>query len=396
MVNTTYDVVAYEQYDCEREIYDGNVIYESFLRAKKNSDWKASVQRFEMTYLLQLADIQKRLKNGSYEFTKGKEFVLRERGKERPITGEIIRDRIVKHAICDEVLTPTLRPYLIYDNGASLKGKGIDFTRRRLETHLHKYYRHHGSNDGYILLMDYSKYYDNIRHDKLIELYEKYIDDELVLHYIQKIVDSAKVDVSYMSDEEYKNCMDVLFNSLEYRQTINQSMLTGDRYMYKHLNVGDQTAQDAGILYPTPIDNYIKIVKGEKYYARYMDDSYVIHESKEHLIELLKDITEYAKQYGIAINLHKTQICKLSELWRFLQIQYSLTDTGRVIHKINPKRLVTMRRKMKKLAPKMQPNDFKIFFNSWFCAHKRYISKRQKQNMINLYNQLSKEVYKNV
>ena len=60
-------------------------------------------------------------------------------------------------------------------------------------------------------------------------------------------------------------------------------MLTGERMMKKHLNIGDQVAQTAGIAYPIPIDNYIKIVKGMKFYARYMDDSYIIHESKEYL-----------------------------------------------------------------------------------------------------------------
>ena len=67
-----------------------------------------------------------------------------------------------------------MRKYLIYDNSASIKGKGIDFARKRLLVHLRKYYHQHGSNDGYILLIDFSKYYDNIQHEKLIEQFEKY------------------------------------------------------------------------------------------------------------------------------------------------------------------------------------------------------------------------------
>ena len=123
--------------------------------------------------------------------------------------------------------------------------------------------------------------------------------------------------------------------------------------MGKHLNIGDQVAQVAGISYPIPIDNYVKIVRGVKYYARYMDDSYAIADNKWFLEDLLKDIIKIADSVGITVNQKKTRICKLSDYWRFLQTQYSLTDTGRVVQKINPKRLTAMRRKMKQLAPKL-------------------------------------------
>ena len=49
---------------------------------------------------------------------------------------------------------------LIYDNGASLKDKGLDFARRRFEIHLRNAYKEYGGK-AYILLMDFTKYYDN-------------------------------------------------------------------------------------------------------------------------------------------------------------------------------------------------------------------------------------------
>lgn len=121
--------------------------------------------------------------------------------------------------------------------------------------------------------------------------------------------------------------------------------------------------------------------------------SYAIHESKEFLQELLEDIIEIANELGITVNTRKTRICKLSEHWRFLQVQYSLTDTGRVIQKINPKRLTAMRRKMKKLAPKLTEKEFTDFYKSWFKNHYKIMSKKQRSNMDTLFNQL-KEVTK--
>ena len=167
--------------------------------------------------------------------------------------------------------------------------------------------------------------------------------------------------------------------------------------MSKHLNIGDQVAQVAGISYPIPIDNYVKIVRQMKYYGRYTDDSYIIHESREVLGDVLKGILEIAGSIGITVSRKKTRICKLSDKWRFLQIQYSLTDTGRVIQKINPKRLACMRRKMKKAAQKghLTPKEFENWYRSWFRAHYKIMSRAQRNNMDKLYNQL-KEINRNV
>lgn len=393
MVNTKHDTTSYESCGYQREIFDANALYDAYLRAKKGSAWKSQVQHFEMTYLLELSKMQRELVAHGYRFLPGTEFTINERGKTRYVTGEQISDRIVKHSLCDEVLLPSIRKYLIYDNGASLKGKGIDFTRRRLLTHLRKFYSHNRSNDGYILLIDFSKYYDNIRHDVLLELLKRYVHDDHTLWLLREIIAHSRVDVSYLTNEEYQNCMNTVFNSLEYSQ-INRKLLTGTKFMDKHLNIGDQVAQVAGIAYPMPIDNYIKIVRGVKFYGRYMDDSYVIHKSKEFLQELLNDVIRIANSIGITVNLRKTRICKLSDYWRFLQMQYSLTDTGRVIQKINPKRVTCMRRKMKKLVHILAPQDFDQWYRSWFSNYYKYLSKLQRENLTQLYQSLkSQEIH---
>ena len=394
MVNTKHDTTSYESCGYQREIFDGNSLYDSFKRAKQGSDWKPQVQKFEMTYLLELSRIQSDLKNKTYQFLPATNFIINERGKTRCISGEQVPDRIVKHSLCDEILTPNIRKYLIYDNGASLTDRGIDFTRKRLLVHLRKYYAQHQSNDGYILLIDFSKYYDNIRHDILMEQFKAITDNEHALWLLEKILDRSKVDVSYMSDEEYAVCMTTVFNSLVHDK-IDRKLLTGEKFMAKHLNIGDQVAQVAGIAYPMEIDNYIKIVRGIKFYGRYMDDSYVISDSKEKLQEIISEIVTIASRIGITVNTNKTRICKLSDYWRFLQVQYSLTDTGRVIQKINPKRLTCMRRKMKKLVSILPPKEFEEWYNSWFRNHYKIMSKKQRENMDTLFQQL-KEVSKNV
>ncbi|WP_405287400.1 reverse transcriptase domain-containing protein, partial [Methanobrevibacter sp.] len=286
-------------------IEDLNLLYKAFKDSKKNSNWKPEVQKFEMNWLTELALLQKDLSDKTYKTSNNTEFIINERGKTRRITGNKMRDRVVRHVFCDNVLYPNIEKYLIYDNGASRKGKGISFTRNRLLKHLRNYYHHFG-NDGYILLMDFSKYYDNIRHDIIKNQFKDKIDEKY-LWLFDLILKDFEVDVSYMTDDEFLNCLNTKFNSLDH-----PICHEGEKYMSKSVNIGDQCSQIFGISYTTPIDNFIKIVKGIKYYGRYMDDSYIISSDKNFLISLLKEIKEQADKLGIFINNQKTQIYKLS------------------------------------------------------------------------------------
>jgi hypothetical protein len=387
MVNTKHDTASYESRSYKREIFNINALYDAYIRSKRNSDWKPQVQRYEMNFLIELSRIYRTLKDRTFKFLPSIEFVLRERGRVRLITGEQIHDRIAKGCLCEESLLPAVRKYLVYDNGASLKGKGIDFTRRRIDVHLRKYYHHNQGNDGFILLVDFKKYYDNIRHAEFVNIFKKLSIDEDALWLMEKTVEKARVDVSYMTDDEYPACMAKVFNSLEYQQ-IDKAKLTGQKFMDKHLNIGDVVAQVAGIAYPIEFDNHIKVVRGVKYYGRYMDDSYIIHHDKAYLEQLLGELIIVSKKLGITVNTNKTRICKLSSHWRFLQIQYSLTDTGRIIKKVNSKRLTTMRKKLKKLSPVLAEKEFGDLYKSWINNHYKIMSKRQRDSMNNLYNEL--------
>jgi len=391
MVNDKLDASSSENNESyTREIYDANVLYEAFIRAKKGSDWKPHVQKFEMFYLLELANIQDDLINKTYKFHPCSEFIINERGHIRVIKGEQIPDRIVKHALCDEVLNPKVNTHLIFDNGASQVGKGISFTRRRLEYHLRRYYREHHTNEGYILLLDFKKYYDNIRHDRLMEVMNRYVKNDTALWLLEEIVARSRVDVSYMTDEEYEKNLNGVFSSLEH-ELKPKALLSGQRFLPKHMNIGDQVSQTAGIAYPIDFDNFLKIVKGLTYCARYMDDSYVIAQTKEELKELLTELEQRSHDYGIIVNMQKTHIAKLSDKWRFLQIHYTLTETGKIIRKVNPKRVTCMRRRIKKVACKMTTKEFTNWYNAWFMNFYRIMSKQQRENLNNLFNKFKEE-----
>ena len=376
-------------------VTDMNALYDAYKASMIGSAWKEEPQRFEIDFLSELTALHHELESRTYKTSKGSEFTLRERGKIRHIHGGRIRDRVVRHSLCDNVLGPALDRYTIYNNAASQKGKGIDFARKLFERDLHNFWLEHRTNEGYVAFVDLSKFYDNVQHEKAKEMILPKID-EYSGWLLSNIIDTFRVDVSYMSDEEYAGCMDRKFNSIEYFETIPAELKTGKRYMAKSVEIGDQTSQHIGVYYPTPIDNYVTIVRGIGRYGRYMDDMYIIHHDLDYLKETLKGVYQKAAELGLFVNEKKTRICRLSDTYIYLQVRYFMTDKGKVVKRINPKSITRERRKLKRYKHLMDEGRLTYpaieqAYKSWMGKFTRIMSKEQIKNMKELYYQLFKE-----
>ena len=371
---------------------DLNLLYDSYIASMKGSSWKQEPQRFETDFLSEIIRLKEEIESRTYKTLPGVEFTLNERGKIRHIHGSRMRDRVVRHALCDGELNPVLKPYLIWNNGASIKGKGITFTRKLFERDLHNFWLKYRSNDGYIGFVDLSKFYDNIRHDKVREMILPKLSEDAQWLF-NEILRNMEVDVSYMTDEEYAQCLDTKFDSLWYYRNIPYAMRTGEKMMAKGLDIGDQVSQSIGVYFPTPIDNYVKIVRGCKWYGRYMDDMYIICKDREELQSIIDGICKKAHELGMFINPKKTRIIKLSGQYKFLQIKYSLDEKGKVIRRINPKSVTRERRRIKAYRHLMNEGvmpyaDIENACRSWMGEYARLMSKIQIRHMKELYKSL--------
>ena len=368
------------------KISNANVLMNSFYEAKKNCSWKNSVQQYEANLLKNIRHTQIELRNNTYKQQNFYNFFLNERGKERYVRSICFYDRVVQRALCDFV-NPIVEPYLIYDNGASVKNKGIDFARKRIEKHLHQYYRKYGSI-GYALVIDFSKFYDNILHKPLIEMYKGIIDDERIINLIAHLVDSFSVDVSNSDIQENE-----LFDSLKYAKANSEK--TGEKFVNKSLGIGSQISQISGIYYPHKMDNYCKIVKSIKFYGRYMDDTYILSNNKEELKQLLEDIDKICKKLGIFINRKKTQIYRIDKGFTFLKIKYRLTETGHLVRIPVKSGFVRERRKLKSFKRmldngEMTFRDIEEQYKSWKGNLLKYDCHRTLRNMDKLFDELFK------
>lgn len=280
--------------------------------------FKANVARYNMNYLKNATRQSKELRAGKDIRQSFYVFDIRERGKLRHIHSLHYGERVIRRSACTNALVPVLSNGLIYDNGASLKGKGVAFASNRCETHLHRYFRETGSNDGYVLVIDFKGYFDHILHEPLKEIIDRAFEDKRIVALSHGFIDATDLD---KPTEEHG----------------------------RGLYIGPEDSQIYAVAYPNRIDHKIKDELRQKYYNRYMDDSYIICRDKAVLKTILDILLkEYAK-YGIIPNPKKTQIVKLSKGFTYLKTRYYLTETGRVVKKADHACIVRERRKLKKL-----------------------------------------------
>lgn len=217
------------------------------------------------------------------------------------------------------------------------------------------------ANDGYILVIDFSKYFDNILHEPVYQDLQKNFTDERIISLAAQLIRPFCAD--------RKDGKEI------------------------SLGIGSQISQILAVRFPNDIDHFIEQELDVHEHGRYMDDSYLIHESKEYLQYCLEALKEKFAEKGIIVNTKKTQIIKLSSWFTFLKFRYKLTETGRVVVKPCKDSVTRERRKLHKLKPKFDNGelnfgDLRTQYASWRGYIEYADSYRTICNMDNIFNQL--------
>lgn len=86
--------------------------------------------------------------------------------------------------------------------------------------------------------------------------------------------------------------------------------------------IGNMISQIIATFYLDELDKYIYYDLNCKHFARYMDDIYIIHESKEYLYECLLKIKKIVEKYNLKLN-NKTRIYSNNDDIEFLVFMFS-------------------------------------------------------------------------
>ena len=161
-----------------------NKVYGYAKKCTRNVCYKKSTINFKLHMFSIVGSTCYNIKNNCYKVGKTNKFKINERGKIRDIDAPLIQDRLVHKVISNEILIPLYDSKLIYDNGASTINKGFSFAIKRVKTILRKWFNKYGLN-GYVVIIDYSKFFESCNHDIIHEIHTKYIRNPNIIKIIE-------------------------------------------------------------------------------------------------------------------------------------------------------------------------------------------------------------------
>ena len=338
-------IMSYEK------VIEFDSLYKGLKECCKNIRWKDSTVGYEGNALKNTYKLRQSLINGKYKLDKYQHFTIYE-PKRREIVATRIKDRQFQRSLCDNGFYEEITKPFIVDNCACLRGRGVDYTLNRMTAHLRRYYNEHG-REGWVLKCDIHHYFQSINHDIAKAAIRKRVSDSQIAERACEIVDS--------------------FGEVG-------------------LGLGSQVSQLVALAVLDDLDHYIKERLRIKHYIRYMDDFVLIHPDKEYLQKCLELITEKLNAIGLQLN-KKTALYPLRQGVKLLQWRFIITDTGRIVRKMDKKKQGKQRRKLKKLYAKEQSGEYakgtaRESLVSWLANAARGDTYYEQQKMIKFYKKL--------
>lgn len=364
-----------------REITFENVItvenfIESVKKCKKSVGYKYSVQHYLAHGLFFIGQTINVIRSGKIPMVKNTDqVIIHERGHKRVITPIRIDDRVTQRVLCDFALVPLAEKKMIYDNGASVKGKGTDFSRRRLNQFIEKAKRRWGAENVYALKFDFKNFFASIPHAQCYRVLDELFEDKRLRDLIIGIIESYQLaDILKIEDPQI-------------REQEIQSLL---RHEKVGICLGSQISQVMALLVPDKFDHFVKDYLGIEFYIRHMDDGIILLNDKAELKRIKGLLVEEAAKHGLTLHPKKTCIVKLTKGFTFLKVRYHASG-DKTIKTLAKSGIVRMRRKMKKFRgmigrTKLTADDVYASIQSWITHARIASSYHAIRAMLELYD----------
>lgn len=340
----------------EEDIIGFEALFESMQKCKKGVMWKGSAAHYVLNGLEETLKLEKQLKTGTYKARQTTKFRVTY-PKPRDIVSICFRDRVYQRSLNDNAIYPAMTKSFIQHNCACQKDKGTDYARAVLDEFLHRHYRKYGRAGG-VLQVDVHGYYPNMKHQVAKDKFKKHLEPDIYKRAEAVLEDQYEGDVGY--------------------------------------NPGSQMIQIAGISVLDELDHFIKEQLGIKRYLRYMDDFLLMHEDLEYL-EYCKDkVIEKLAEYGFEPNPKKTKVIPITEEILFLGFYYRMTETGKIIMRLNPANVKQERKKLYRLVAKAKKGESsKAKVDECFNGWKDHAAKGTSYQLLRRMEAYYKELWRN-
>ena len=271
-------------------IYDLKNLYRASKNALKGKKLKHSAAKFWLHEDQYLVQMHHELKEQRYHFGGYSSFILHDNGIERRISVAPFRDRVLHHAIMQNI-EPLFEKSFIFDTYANRKGKGTLNALKRAKYYANKY--------KHVLQLDIQKFFPSIEHKILLELLEKKIKSPDTMKLLEELIGNS----NKQDDAFFYFRGDNLFSPYEKR---------------KGIPLGNLTSQFFGNLYLNPFDHFVKEELKVKGYIRYVDDTLYFSNSQESLEKMIKEIDHFLVAYRLKIHPQKIKLMTTQSGFVFL------------------------------------------------------------------------------
>jgi|GEM_PF-161531 len=256
-------------------------LFFAFQRAKKGKTLKDYVINFEKNLEENLKKLRIELLMQTYKPRPLKTFILHD-PKTRKISKSDFRDRVIHHTICN-IIEYVFDKKFISDSFANRLRKGSINAIKRFDYFKRKVSRNN-TRKTFILKADIKKYFENVKHEILINILEKTIEDKRIIWLIKIIL------------KNYKS-----------------------KKQNKGMPLGNLTSQFFANVYLNELDQFVKHNLRIKYYIRYVDDFVIIHNSNKKLKFYKEKINNFLEtKLDLELHPNKTKILKLEKGISFL------------------------------------------------------------------------------
>ena len=288
-------------------------LYKAYFEARKNKRFTKEQLKFEQNYEHQLQLLYEQIISKTYKVKPCKAFVI-----EKPVYREVFApqfiDRVVHHFIV-LYINPQVEQVLIEDCYGCRKNKGTLYGIERAKKKMRSVTQNY-AKEAYILKLDISGYFMNM-------------NTTILYNQIQKL---QLVENTACSSFE-KEVLHYLINEVIFTNPIHQCQINGNKELWKFipntkslfhsphgcgLPIGNLTSQIFGNIYLNDFDHWVKTDLGIKYYGRYVDDMYFMHNDKDFLKQCILKVQEKMQTYGMLIHPKKIYLQHYTKGLEFL------------------------------------------------------------------------------
>lgn len=285
-------------------------LYRAYLAARRHKRGKGYQIRFEMNQERELVKLRDELIERRYEPRPSACFIIHD-PKMREVFAAEFRDRIVHHLFYNYTHDIFERTF-IADSYSCIGGKGTHYGIERLKHHIRSCSQN-WSRPCYILKLDIKGYFMHINRRILLERCREILNKSCAHNGMDTFGGASADFVDYLLE---KIC---LLNPLE------NCRIVGDRYEWKDLPqdkslfcakdgcglpIGNLSSQLFSNIYLGILDEFVKRDLKVGHYGRYVDDIFVVGESKDYVKSLIDPIRTFLRdRLKLELSENKTRIC---------------------------------------------------------------------------------------